>query len=538
MWFFLNLTIHSTSCPYPVQDDFDDLCEALADRLGPPSLDLLPLHSHPLSSTSHVLLPQLMAKHSHDFGSIQQGVLPRVTVSTSTQASQLHADQTSSQPEQKLAGVMKAPMPGCEDKLQVQVAADLALLAAEFQTLAVETSRLRKGLDGLLILTQTLYPHAAPNKADSSPGQLNVKSDPVSDQQLGGSEESRKGITEKTKSVAAADQVHRMELRNISTTVPPCNRNIDGSQWGSQTAVLSLPGVTRVISDSEDEGGKNGLGRENACGGGVGALCQSGLPQEKGETGGDRNGELEEGRSFSDCRIGGGGILRTGPTTGKINVLSALVAGSESLDRPSYAISTHPGFGNPAGSSSVHTAPAHRLMPLLPPHEHNRDNELIGQHSVERGGDSAGRDVHNHGQRLDGCSGYHLDCVTDGGQPTVNCDDSLLLQVIPKKLVSRTACKAHTVGLADDKADEDNAPQRTLTGNGIKCNSPAEAALQSSFLISDTADTIGWRGTRVAGASPLALPVAVSSLAVSQVISSASAAEEEGKDAGETQFYV
>ncbi len=124
-----NFILTLASSPHYPQDDFDDLCEALTDRLGPTSPTLSipacppsPSDVHSSRSLITPAVPCSKAADTADAACVAQG-LPASS-----------ASQNATPP--------------------MLAQADLALLTAELQTLAEETGRLKQGLDRLVALTE------------------------------------------------------------------------------------------------------------------------------------------------------------------------------------------------------------------------------------------------------------------------------------------------------------------------------------------------------------------------------------------------
>jgi hypothetical protein len=131
-----------TSSPYYTQDDFDDLCDALTDRLGPISPTLL-LPARPLPPSD-----------GHISSSLANHAVPCSKAAETASAACRGAAQALPTASRKDTPPLSAQ------------AADLARLAAELQTL--ETGRLRQGLDRLLALTEasTRRPGFSPREVD------------------------------------------------------------------------------------------------------------------------------------------------------------------------------------------------------------------------------------------------------------------------------------------------------------------------------------------------------------------------------------
>ena len=153
-----NCTPHSTyhACrPGVSQDDFDDLCEALADSLSssPPVQ-----HHTPRCSTTEQGLPPPAAN------SVSAVAYGTPSAASSALPGAASAAISTAQPgaiQAKVPAAMSGPaLPGPASS------ADMALLAAQLQALAEEMARLRLGLDRLMPVAY------AANRAGPDPGGL------------------------------------------------------------------------------------------------------------------------------------------------------------------------------------------------------------------------------------------------------------------------------------------------------------------------------------------------------------------------------
>ena len=152
---------------YPLQDDFDDLCEILTDRIGQPSHTLFPaLHQQripALASAPSELLEEksnntcsalLLDSNSKGLSTIH-GVRHCELSCNKTLAPELARDVQPGKVESAKIQIDKAMIANNTSPQAISDAIGMGQLAGELQILAEMTGRLRKGLDRLLALPES-----------------------------------------------------------------------------------------------------------------------------------------------------------------------------------------------------------------------------------------------------------------------------------------------------------------------------------------------------------------------------------------------